>query len=70
MCVAAPILSDSGTLQGILSIFDTKTNYDRQSMALAISTAKAIENEILMSKINRSLSNAAQAFIRYDRTSR
>lgn len=57
MCVAAPILDNDGALHGILSISDTKDNYDRQSMGLVIATAKAIENEMKMTIANNHLAN-------------
>lgn len=57
MCVAAPILDHEGNLQGVLSISDTKDNYDRQSMGLVIAAAKAIENEMKMTITNNNLAN-------------
>lgn len=61
-CVAVPVFDDNHELAGILSVSNEIKNAHKYAMGMAISIAKAVENEIRLRKSNTRISILSNQF--------
>lgn len=61
-CVAVPIFDENHELAGILSVSNETKNAHKHTMGMAMSIAKAVENEIQLRKLNTRISILSNQF--------